>query len=418
MKPILQLIILLIATFTITSDGNIPRGITLVYDFNKNALVYDEEPSVVGKDYKTWKQELLKELSKPDFTFFDWLGTVSYQANYGLTRPDPSLEPNRVLYPYNFLRELFGQASVSSLEEVDRSWLKEVMAEAELDLIIRQKGETPTAKQKELVDEGVRLVGLKQQVRAISSIEPFQGQAITYGGYQASDPLASYITMCKTPDLDSRLIVLYHEIGHIIHGDAQHSKSTSEGYREQFLHKPEVQSDQKEIKHYLELGMHALSSLSHTRIGKILLQALAEPGTKEVLKRYGYFWIPPENEEDKRQGLYGRTTEQRADLFALRQLLKLGEISPMLNFITILIFKDELSIIRKGSYYVHPSDVERAIYIIGFLAAHGFNVAALISAWEKQGTCRSNEEVNYAHFLTPPSVIRQQIEKAQKLWKM
>lgn len=405
----MQAIILSFA-FTVVSYGKTPRGITLVMDFDKGSFVYNEKPTVEGKDYKSWKQELLKELDKSDLTFFDWLENVAYRANYGLVQPNLSVRPNILLYPYNFLRELLGLVPASSIYGIDRTWLKEVITEVELDLLIKEKGvEIPTAMQKKLVDEGVRLAGLQEEVRALSTTKSFAGEAVT-------KPLKSYIIMCKTPDLDSRLYTLYHEIGHIVHGD------TRDVDMQGFLNEPLVKSDQKDIKDYLELGIHTLPSFGHTKIGKILVEALAEPEAQRVLKRYGFLWIPPEGEKNKLLSLYERTTEQRADLFALRQLLKLGEMSAILNFITILLSEEEdekPSIITIGLSDRHPSHVERALYIIGFLIAHEFNIATLINAWEQKGICQSGEVVkNYAYLFIPPSQIRQQIEKAYAVWNM
>lgn len=151
------------------------------------------------------------------------------------------------------------------------------------------------------------------------------------------------------------------------------------------------------------------------------MQALAQPETQKALKLYGSLWIPPVNKGEKLQSWYQQTTEKRADLFSLRQLLKLGEISPALNFIDELTSEqDHIPIVIKVglSYYPHPSDIERALYTIGFLVAHSFDIAALINAWEQKGICISGETAKtFTYPFVPPKAIKQQIEKAYTVWK-
>ncbi len=65
-----------------------------------------------------------------------------------------------------------------------------------------------------------------------------------------------------------------------------------------------------------------------------------------------------------------------------------------------------------------PSDVERALYAIGFLAKNTSNLVDLIKNWETKGICKAADEPNYGTlFKTAVLPITLQIQKAYEVWE-
>ncbi len=370
-----------------------------------------EPPISSWQPYAAWKKQMRESFKTRPSLVSQWADLYNL-AHAALNQADIASHPNDALYPYNFLRELLGLPLVPSLEHVDKLWFEQLGREIEIFWLIEfyPALELPTEAQKELILEGARLLKLRQKVVAFSH---------PYGGSSHVSPNQAYIAICHTPDIDMRLHYLYHELGHIKHNDATIRSDVALNKQDPIaiVNEPDFKSDLTDIKNYFELGLALIPSLKTTKVGNKLAQALATPQAQEVLKAYGELWIPPKDAHEKARMIYLRGTEQRADLFMLNQLLKLKNASSILSAISSY---TSLYIIVKGADDVHPSDVERALYMIGFLTHHGFNVPKLLDEWEKQGVCLSGEQAtSYAKLFTPAwdSATESAVKKAYHKWQ-
>jgi hypothetical protein len=104
--------------------------------------------------------------------------------------------------------------------------------------------------------------------------------------------------------------------------------------------------------------------------------------------------------------LFSRRSEQFADLFALQRLHEQNKLQTIMRWIeytvscnnhTELCTLPELYIVSEnyldGTQDKHPSNIERAVYIIGFLAAHGIDVNQALRDYEANGTCVDGENL-------------------------
>ncbi len=369
------------------------------------------------KEYEVWKEQQRKSWGAKS-TLPEQLAALANSANNALGQARIELEPQNAIYPYNFLRELLGLPLVSSLADIDKLWLEQILPEVELFTVIEEREWLlPTEAQKELVFEASRLLNLQQEIVALN-FGALGGEAITKGERR-------YLALCQTPDLDIRLAILYHELGHIVHHDIETARDVMSHKQDPIavVNAPDFKSDLEEIKSCFELGLTTLTLLKNTKIGNSLTQALTTPKAQEVLKEYGVLWIPPENQQEKDELIYLRGIEQRADLFSLKQLLKLKNTSSILAGIYTMGLREKIilnEIVTEGTKEKHPSLVERSIYMIGFLAKQGFNVVHLFEAWEKEGICLvENQATGYAKLFSPAwdSTTNSVIKKAYEAWK-
>ncbi len=328
------------------------------------------------------------------------LADLGDEATRAISEPDLASNPNRALFPYNFLRELLSLPLAQSLDEIDTLWLSQILPEMEFFSVIEKHDwQPPTEAQKELVLEGARLLKLKEHVIAAGYGHEKGGQAAQVGS-------RGYIALCQTPDLDTRLFTLYHELGHIVHHDTEMAKSIISKEQDpiELINEPNFKADLDNTKNYFALGLSTIPSLYNTKAGKELAEALSRTEAQEVLKQYSILWVPPEDPQSKNLVMWGRAKEQRADLFGLRTLLKLKNISSILTTIEhyALDKGSESYLVTQGTADLHPSQVERAVYMIGFLASHGYNVNHELEEWEKRGVCLSGEQAtSYATLFTP-----------------
>lgn len=256
------------------------------------------------------------------------------------------------------------------------------------------------------------------------------------------------IFILASPNLDNRLFTLYHELGHIMNPARKQQArfSTDASFIEPIT----------EIDYYLTMGQNVLDKSSaigrlikaaieqayserslektlrdvipsmfapitilETYIAKYLQRAKMAPDV--TLKQIGQFafeavrqqrifhpfWVQP-HETDKLQAyLFSRNSEQYADLFALHKLFEHNHIQTILRWAEYFISCDnhtelcslpELYITSEtypdGTQDKHPSNIERAIYIIGFLAAHGIDVNKALRDYEAHGICIDGENIN------------------------
>ena len=368
------------------------------------------------KDYDMWRETKQVEWDT-DILLPEKLADLGDEATRAISEPDLASNPNRALFPYNFLRELLSLPLAQSLDEIDTLWLSQILPEVEFFAMVEQYDwQPPTEAQKELVLEGARLLKLKGVVAA--------GYSHERGGQSTAVGPTGYVALCQTPDVDTRLFTLYHELGHIAHHDAEASDSITSGEQDpaELIKAPNFKADLDNIKKYFATGLSSIPSLSNTKAGKELAKALSNTEAQEALKQYGTLWIPPEDPQLKNFMMWGRGSEQRADLFSLRTLLKLKNISSVLTTIEhYALHKGNKSyLVTQGTADLHPSHVERAIYMIGFLADR-YDVRRELDEWEKHGVCLSGEQAtSYAKLFTPAWNTSQAtaLEKAYRKQKL
>lgn len=104
-----------------------------------------------------------------------------------------------------------------------------------------------------------------------------------------------------------------------------------------------------------------------------------------------------------------RSQEQAADLFACHHLLEQNKIDAILSSISKFTFSEEfrsepLIVAKSGNS--HPSDVERALYMLGFLAYHLPNVVEVVESWEDTGKCIAISQPDNSQSLKSPLALQ------------
>ncbi len=389
------------------------------------------EPAISSwQPYAAWKKQMSEFFKTKPSLVSQWADLFNLAAA-ALNEANIASHPHDALYPYNFLRELLGLPTVSSLEHVDKLWFKQVGREIQIFTLIEfyPGWELPTEAQKELILEGARLLKLRQEIVALSHPT----------GASTTNLEQAIVGICKTPDLGVRLVTLYHELGHVLHNDSQTLGNILAHKQDPVtvVNDTDFKADLEDLKKYSMLALEALPSFKNTAAGSLITEAMSLPRVQQIIKEYGMLWIPPENQQKKDMMILRRGQEQRADLFALRQLLKLQNISAILSNLYVVqmnsyikgstpwAYKKETAegqywFFTEGTADKHGSNVEVTLYTIGFLIHHGFNVPQLLDEWEKQGVCLSGEQAtSYAKLFTPAwgSQTESAVKKAYHKWQ-
>jgi hypothetical protein len=333
-------------------------------------------------DYNLWKESKRAQLQKSfKTTLVQQVGILTEDIEYDLNRlaQNPSeLYKREALYDYNFLRELLHLSPASSVDEIDKTWASEVAEEVNPYGTMDLHGYgVPLSGQKELIDQARKLLDIQEEIAVFSFPSMIGGASGTIKG-------KPYIALCRTPDLDGHLYTIYHELGHIVHHDSQNTGLMLAGSKspQEFLDDPEFKADIDRITRYLELGKKALDT--STDVGKRIHAILAQHAT---------LWNPPADPQKYKEMLVERGQEERADLFALDKLFEQKNIGPLLT--TIDEWSSSNYIVAEGAQDPHPSSIERALYIAGFLVDKGIDVNAALREWEHEGMCIPSGEFEF-----------------------
>lgn len=318
--------------------------------------------------YESWKEAVETSMMVMER---DTMPKQAKHLVHRIERYNEEDDQKHVLFAYNFLRELLHVPTASSFEAIDWTWFATTKENVE-EMILLEDTFPSTSAMQALVDKAAQAAAFEHKITALSSNEEFGGSAHTLGGKH-------FIEVCKAPD--KQLFVTYHELSHILRKDSIHNKLVwSDTIKSSiFLNEPSFKADLEEIEHYKKLGQKALANTS--TVGKRLLN---------VLKNVETLWLEPEDISLRDKWLYFRGKEQRADLYAMKTLLKQGLIEPLLTMIEHWGNPEperEYYVVAHFDFDEHPSDVERALYFIGFLAAHGIDVNRALKEWEEKGTC-------------------------------
>lgn len=356
------------------------------------------KPMLEERFYKFWKADqqerwgLVGLEGSPPLQWQEYASRVDHFLSKNKQIDASNIENS--LFPYNLLRELLGLSTKSTLQADDKKWFKAIFPEILLYYHV-EKGQIKeaTTAQKKLIEEAVRLLNIREKIYAAQYAT---GSEATHAQTVTSYPSElTFIALCQTPDIDYRLSALFHELGHVSHNDTKHDHliKANEAKPKDFSSQPLFKADINDVMRYLQRGIEIVPTLKNTTIGQKLATYLADPKVQKTFNQYGMFWIPPDKPDEYQKTSYSRGQEQRADLFAVKNLLKHDMVSAILTEVDQRLFYsyENPYLIARG-LRTHPSDLERALYMLGFLADQGINLPELIYAWENEGVCTSGEE--------------------------
>lgn len=353
----------------------------------------------------------LKKIIKADEAIKDTLLRYSLKT-YEESILESETEINEV---YLKLHELFGQKDGSFFKkDIDPVLLRELYLAVSRQIKIAEEPNKnwslPSAGQEFLFEEEKKRLSASGQLILLGAsgmaehrVDPVAGCFESW--YPClSDLSADIIDVSDNRDVDYSTFVLWHELGHAVHRDVSHKFSASvkkDKNYEEFLNDPLFVKDMKKVAYYTRSGMEVLDDSSE--LGKKIRDAVAKAqDQRQLAQDENPFWIRPVLPHLLKYYSYMRGTEQRADLFACRQLFNRGLINAIMRFVESLIDIEknpggEVYAVSESFYgFVqdeHPSDLERAVYIIGFLAAHGVDVNAALRDFEVRGTCVDAENL-------------------------
>jgi hypothetical protein len=179
---------------------------------------------------------------------------------------------------------------------------------------------------------------------------------------------------------------LYHEMGHVVHHDSltsarltrQLERFGDHRQRELRLYQlqladPDFTADLERIVYYAQRGRESIvERMNSTILGSFIAYVLAQDPA---------LWKAPACEVCSARVTFKRGKEQRADLFALDKLWEHGRIDVIM---ANLYLHGSSGSLRADAYDTHPSGVERALYMLGFLIDKGVDVHALIAEFEQK----------------------------------
>ena len=373
----------------------------------------DKEWLMQHVDYAGRREKLLNSYVTANPSFGEILGDLTFLIDQLLRTGDL----NVAWPPYNILREKLGLPTASSPQDMDTTWFEKMKREAITSWFVEKHGlELPTQLQKKLIEQVARSLKLQRELIALSDPESISG--IIGGSSAIGGPHYYFIAPSKAPDFDFLSYTINHEFAHIVYGDheTQVLLNTNQKQFTDIINQADFKSDLESAERYFNLGLKVLPSLNNTTIGKNLAALLAQPEIRKVLRNHKTLWIPPQNSQEKERMIFLRGNEQRADLFALKRLFKPNDLNSIFKAIQVfasLENRPEPYIVAKESQDPHPSDIERALYMIGFLIDQDINVRQTLAKWEATGICIPTTRLGQEGF-TPKSYIALQIEKAHK----
>ena len=314
-------------------------------------------------------------------------------------------EYKQALADYNALRDYYNLSHATSFNTIDMLW---IIATFGKDLVKHKATYLePTKAQELLLQEAKNIIRLKNNIVLIT------GSSATGRTNISSIP---YLALCAELDLDMKLFALYHELGHIVHNDINLTDITDPRKRiipwQDKRNDPAFIADIQRVKKYFQLGKYALN-LS-TSIGNNIYEHFKEINLHKSNYRFTIeypekqYWIDQGIVDTNKldEIIYSRNIERRADLFAIEQLFALKQINAILSGIEHFVDKNMDDILKQNTIEwlqeqtEHPLDLERALYMIGFLVDKGIDVNKAFQEWESHGICLNAEE-EYDPFLYP-----------------
>ncbi len=286
-----------------------------------------------------------------------------------------SSDETDILRAYNFLREFLGFSKAESVKDISKPFLDDLRQEIEtLTLIEEHEGwEYPTLELLELSKKAQQKTELTGDVITLATSAKSGYQA--YSGLGMKTP---YVALCKTsPDTDSLLFALYHELGHIHNKDGFSKRQLERGIKsiDDLISKKSFLNDLKRIERYSLIGKKIFESSHNLEISKLLTGHPDEP-----------IWDELTQDEE---AFYRFSKERRADLFMLDKLFEQRKISPILQMMDIWAKQTDSPIHSERCIFIspHPSNVERVFYMAGFLKDHGIDVIKALNEWKNRGKC-------------------------------
>jgi hypothetical protein len=293
------------------------------------------------------------------------------QTNLRLFRENPGITyyEQLALINFNFLREFLGRSSVSSLSQLDQRWLHEVDERLNpISFMELHQLHRATPAQKLLLDEAQRILGIKQKILAVTY--PGAGEALERDH-------TTYLALPETPDLDTQLSILYHELGHIVHNDELQEKKVVFGKTtyDKLIEEKDFADDVNRIDHYTTIGKKAFTD--ETKVGRHI---------NTILKLKGVPSLPVLEGTPYEKVLYYLGREKRADLHELDSLFSQKQISPLLQHLVEYGESDLEQL--PFPFHDHPHPIERALYFAGYLIDKGLDINKLLKEWYAAGKCR------------------------------
>lgn len=319
------------------------------------------------------------------------------------------------LYYYNHLRNLLGRSHVTDFKEVDLTWLHEVYNEAALlEWIDSCSYKIPSSAQLKLFQEAMKTVGLDIPLLAAASDikkrgreDFFESEIMTHitPGSIVARPA---ILFSSDPDKELWQAIVYHELGHLKNNDLLKAYSLGlyngkNGITYELSSSESNDLHEALIRKYLKKGLDIVPTLASTHIGSALLKETASEDCKKALKTRGRLWSSFTSDERTTEVVYSRKLEELADLFCLETLLKNNQLNIAFRYIqeyalhllrnSVTSAHDQQTIAYTiaSEYDTYPSDTERALYGLGFLAEHVSDLSDKLIEWEQKALCQPIE---------------------------
>lgn len=237
----------------------------------------------------------------------------------------------------------------------------------------------------------------------LPSLKNYGGEHIVEGhcNHEPKEPVAQLLEIAS----------LYHEMGHIAHQDGFHD----EKMKGRLFVNSELAASRYEIPRIYKYGhLRLFGHIPHEKLEKQLCDILVkEKGFSADVQTFSRYtergrrfltegitgksalessllavfdqslekWEKPFCDTCRSTVGYKRGKERRADLFALNKLWENGRLDVIIAYLYMHAFSD---FIFATDYDVHPSGIERALCILGFLSEKGIDIPPTIAEFERK----------------------------------
>lgn len=333
--------------------------------------------------YEQWKETKIKQWGK-DSSFVNNIQELFMPAiliNPSVEKMGQQCEMPIRLYAYNFLREITEKKPIKTTDEFDETWLQKIYNQLDAlttkEEFTNQKRITladPEPWQTALIKEARKATNITTDQIIYSAKFPYDSKEdVSFYVDQISGTTSTIFMIAHTHKLDELLFHIYHELGHVKHHDADPVKILNKQYpafeEEYYQATNTIENFSKDfpitnthlelVKSYVACAKNTLDASTNT--GKKILESIAELAS---------FWNAPKDNESYIKTAIGRAIESRADLFACEHLLEQNKLDPILYIIRSWGTSDK----RVSDTDIHPSLVERALYMAGFLLSKGIDI--------------------------------------------
>ncbi len=357
--------------------------------------------------YVTWNDEIKQEWKKRKIESFackivDILIKIENALKEFRADSNNLFFKKRFLYCYNLLREMLHLDNAKTITEIDYPWIESIRKEALLnEFLEKYHYELAPDILENILTEAREAFHLDDSI--VLAVRKGKGGTNAYG-----NGINFYIVLGLANEHNHQYKVFYHELGHIMlkHDKTPEMRNNTISLEEidLLLSSDDFIQGREKISKFINIGKKAFTN--KTRLGKTI---------NSIVSSMLPLWVLPLNDYEYKKTTLAREYEQQADLFACDKLLKLGKLDPILATIELYALSNYIT--AYGNEDEHPSNFERALYMIGFLVDKGLDINQAFDEWYSKKDIQAHKPSIAFAASSKDAVNNEVFSKAQQIWQ-